>query len=115
MIEVCFLIGDDGAVLWADRSTSASELPDSRARWEAIWRLRDRLTVVAHTHPSGALEFSAVDRTTMAALDAALGRPLAYVVVTAEGMRSTHPAGETEPWWAALMRAASGMEGHWRS
>ena len=38
--EVCVLIGRDGAVLWSDASDSPVALPDSRERWEAIWRLR---------------------------------------------------------------------------
>lgn len=114
MVEVCFLISVDGAVLWADRSASAVALPDSRARWEAIWRHRDRLAGVAHTHPSGALAFSSEDESTMKAIDAALGRRLNYMVVTAEGMLDRLPDGsdtviQDEPWWAALLRAASGM------
>lgn len=115
MVEVCFLIGADGAVLWADRSASPAALPDSRARWEAIWRHRARLAGVAHTHPRGAAAFSAEDETTMAAIDAALGRPLNYVVVTAEAMLRRLPDGtdavqHDEPWWVALLRAASGID-----
>lgn len=115
--EVCFLVSADGAVLWADRSGSPAALPDSRARWEAIWRHRDRLALIARTHPSGALGFSATDESTMAAIDAALGRGLKYVVVTAEGMLVRHAdeqdkqdeAVRDEPWWTGLLRAASGM------
>jgi Prokaryotic homologs of the JAB domain len=112
--EVCFLVGADGAVLWADRSGSPVALPDSRARWEAVWRHRDRLALIAHTHPSGAPGFSAEDESTMAAIDAALGRRLNYVVVTAGRMLLRQPdkpdqSVRDEPWWTALLRAASGM------
>ena len=48
MREVCFLIGKGGAILWADASNSPAALPDSRARWEAIWTHRDELEVIAH-------------------------------------------------------------------
>src|SRR5687768_7988974 len=78
--EVLFLLDEAGGVLWTDVGT-ASALSDSRARWEAIWAARESLTEIAHTHPHGPLGFSEVDRTTMTALDAALGRPLRYLVV----------------------------------
>jgi hypothetical protein len=110
MREVCFLISRGGAILWADASDSPVALPDSRARWEAIWRHRDELDVIAHSHPAGPAAFSAEDESTMRALDSALGRVLRYAVVapgttiTRDGMMSP------EPWWAALLRLASGME-----
>lgn len=115
--EVCFLIDRDGAILWADASGSAAAMPDSRARWEAIWERRDRLEEIAHSHPLGPRAFSDEDRTTMDALEVALGRALRYSVVAPDGMIARQgAAGETigvepEPWWAALMRAASGMKG----
>ena len=117
--EVCFLIGDADSVLWSDASTSPTALPDSRGRWEAIWSRRERLVEVAHTHPLGGARFSLEDETTMAALDAALGRPLRYAVVTPtqflrrlRGEASEQPADiivEAEPWWADLIRSASGL------
>ena len=112
--EACFLIGRGGAVLWADVSTSPFALPDSRARWEAIWRMRDELEEIAHSHPCGPLAFSHEDETTMEALRSALGRPLAFSVVAPQGMIRTDggPATrvEGEPFWAALLRLASFME-----
>lgn len=112
--EVCFLIGRGGAILWADASNSPSALPDSRARWDAIWRLRDELEQIAHSHPNGPAAFSTEDETTMEALDSALGRRLQFSVVapSATVMRSetgTCPV-DPEPWWAELLRVASGME-----
>jgi hypothetical protein len=112
--EVCFLLDDDGAILWSDASNSPVALPDSRARWEAIWRLRDRIAEIAHTHPIGPAAFSREDETTMVALDAALGRKLRYSVVTpkvtirrVDDESSVHI--DPEPWWTALIRAASGL------
>ena len=114
-VEACFLIGEAESVLWADRSTDPGALPDSRARWEAIWAHRDELTIVAHSHPGGPLAFSTTDRSTMVALDAALGRALEYAVVTPWAMiRSSEGTAwepQDEPWWAWLLRSASGIEG----
>src|SRR5687768_15959006 len=83
--EVCFLIGHDGSVLWADASDSPVALPDSRDRWEAIWQLREELAEIAHSHPVGPLAFSAEDESTMEALDSALGRAVRYSVVAPRG------------------------------
>ena len=110
--EVCFLIDRDGEVLWLDRSTSASALPDSRDRWRAIWQHRDELAVIAHSHPHGPPAFSAEDRSTMAAIDAALGRALTYAVVTIDAIiyRGPDPgAVSREPAWATRLRDESGM------
>jgi hypothetical protein len=113
MREVCLLIGQGGTVLWSDASHSPVSLPDSRARWEAIWRLRAELEEIAHSHPVGPLGFSTEDETTMEALTAALGRPVRFSVVAPEGMlvreagRDARPV--EEPGWAARLRSESGM------
>jgi hypothetical protein len=111
--EVCLLIGRDGTVLWRDASDSPVWLPDSRARWEAIWRLRDELEEIAHSHPVGPLGFSAEDETTMAALLEALGRPVRFSVVAPDGMVVRKDGRDfiltEEPAWAGHMRADSGM------
>jgi len=114
-VEVCFLIGRGGAVLWTDRSDDAHLLPDSRERWTAIWVQRDELELIAHSHPRGPLAFSETDRSTMAALDTALGCPQHYAVVAPSGMIGWHDNEQSdfqeEPWWADLLRAASGIPG----
>src|SRR5688572_6737356 len=114
MREVCFLIDADGDVLWRDDSGTPSALPDSRARWEAIWTYRAVLAEIAHSHPSGLLRFSTVDLSTMDAIDAALGRSLAYAVVTDESVLRRGVDGATlvvdvEPGWVVQLRAASDM------
>src|SRR5262245_63838265 len=93
-VEVCFLIGARNAVLWSDSSSSPSAMPDRRARWEAIWECRDDLVEIAHSHPVGPLAFSAEDDSTMQAVDAALGRPLTYSVVTSGALLRKHPDGQ---------------------
>ena len=125
--EVCMLIGEDDVVLWSDASESPVALPDSRARWEAIWSRRDRIVEIAHSHPLGPEAFSREDETTMAALVTALGRPIRFSVIAPRKMVRTtqRPKGdpvassvghvtqsehcEREPWWASLLRLASGM------
>ncbi len=111
--EVCFLIGRGDVILWSDASDSPVALPDSRARWEAIWARRADLVEIAHSHPVGPAAFSTEDETTMAALDSALGRVLRYSVA-APGKMIARDGGRTfdvipEPWWAATLRLASGM------
>jgi hypothetical protein len=113
MREVCFLIGRDDAILWADASDSPAALPDSRARWEAIWRHRDQLAAIVHSHPIGPAAFSAEDESTMRALDSALGRVMRYCVVAPRVTISRTGVHDEqmspEPWWAGLIRLASGM------
>lgn len=107
--EVCFLIGRGGALLWADASDSPAALPDSRDRWDAIWRHRDELEIIAHSHPLGPGAFSAEDESTMEALDSALGKKLNYMVVAPRVTISREGTVSPEPWWVALLRLASGM------
>jgi hypothetical protein len=114
MREVCFLVGRAGAVLWSDAGSSPVALADSRARWEAIWRLRDELHEIAHSHPVGPLGFSHEDETTMAALVLALGRAPRFSVVAPAGMLARVDGQDVaiadEPPWAAELRLASGMQ-----
>ncbi len=111
--EVCLLVSKSGAILWSDASASALALPDSRERWEAIWRFRDELQWVVHSHPLGPRSFSSEDDSTMDALDAALGRPLRFAVVAPDGLfvreGPTIGPSDEHPWWEALLKLASGM------
>jgi len=114
-VEALFLLDGRGAVLWADRSGSAAAIPDSRARWDAIWARRGELSEIAHTHPVGPAAFSLEDLTTMAALDSALGRPLTYSIVTNDAVLrkladGTELIDHNEPWWVPVLRHHSGME-----
>ncbi len=112
--EVCFLVGEGGEVLWSDAGQSPLALDDSRARWDAIWGLRERLVEIAHSHPLGPLAFSQEDETTMAALTAALGRAPRFSVVSPRGMIARVDGAdvkiENEPAWADRLRRESGME-----
>ena len=118
MREVFFLIGRGESVLYSDASESPSALPDTRARWEAIWARRGELVEIAHSHPIGPHAFSQEDRTTMAALDAALGRRLRFSVVSpsgvvvrdAEGNETTTARDPAEPAWVGELRRRSGIK-----
>ena len=111
--EVLYLLDEAGVVLWSEIG-GAAELRDSRDRWEAIWRFRQSLQGIAHSHPQGPLAFSNIDETTMTAIDAALGRCLRYSVVGPDGIVSRQGGSveivDPEPDWAARIREESGME-----
>lgn len=113
MREVCLLITKSGTIVWSDAGTTAAALPDSRARWEAIWTHREQLAEIVHSHPIGPRAFSHEDETTMEALDAALGRTLRFSVLAPEGLvvRENGKVFVTDekPWWVELLRLASGM------
>lgn len=111
--EVLYLLDDAGAVLWSELG-GAAELRDSHDRWEAIWRFRESLKGIAHSHPHGPLAFSGIDETTMAAIDTALGRCLRYWVVAPGGIVSRQgdlvEIVDPEPEWGTRIRAESGMK-----
>jgi len=114
-VEVLFLIDGEGRILWSDASTSPVALPDSRARWEAIWERRKHLAEIAHSHPVGPLAFSREDEETMEAISAGLGRSPVFSVVAPSGMlrriAGRDERVDEEPWWARLLRRASGVAG----
>lgn len=117
MREVFFILGENDDVLWSDASDSPVRLPDSRARWEAIWTRRARIVEIAHSHPVGPLAFSHEDETTMRALVTGLGKKLRFSVVTPDGTLRRDEEGNDvvvergrgERWWADLLRLASAM------
>ena len=78
-----------------------------------IWDHREHLEELSHSHPNGPLAFSKEDETTMQALETALGKELRFSVVAPAGVIAKQGNEVTpvdpEPWWANLMRLASGM------
>jgi hypothetical protein len=73
-----------GLIHWhvpPDRSMSA--LPDSRSLWDVLWKNREILGGVAHTHPfTGVAVPSQTDLTTWAAVEQGLGQRLVWPIVT---------------------------------
>ena len=111
--EVCFLIGAEDQVLWSDASESPLALPDSRARWEAIWSRRAELVEICHSHPLGPEAFSAEDISTMHALDDALGKSVRFSLVTPNQYLvrgdTDNATAAPEPSWVPALRVASGI------
>lgn len=114
--EVCFLIDHNGEVFWQDTDDNSGYLRDHRDRWTAIWENRDRLAVIAHSHPCGPEGFSSEDVSTMEAISRALGRWLMFSVVAPEhtlllngGEHFARLTRALEPAWARELRVASGM------
>lgn len=85
MIETALVFNLEGqTMLWHEpHGRSGGSIPDSADLWNFLWENRHRLGGVAHTHPwFGAPWPSETDLTTFRAIDAALGRPLLWVVAT---------------------------------
>lgn len=85
MIEVAMVFDRGGAPLYwhLPPGRTGGAIPDSRDLWEVLWEHREELGGVAHTHPwYGSSGPSQTDVTTFAAVEAALGRRLLWLVVT---------------------------------
>ena len=85
MIEVAMVFDRQGAPFYwhLPPGCSGGAIPDSRDLWEVLWEHREELGGVAHTHPwYGDSGPSHTDVTTFAAVEAALGRRLLWLVVT---------------------------------
>jgi hypothetical protein len=109
MREVCFiLIADKILRVYFG---SATRVPDSRERWEVIWRHRHEITEIAHSHPGEFLDFSHEDLTTMEAVEAGTGRAFTWSIVTKSGLLSRRSGQDARrndaPWWLELLRTLS--------
>lgn len=112
MREVCFLlVGDRILRVYFG---SATLIPDSRERWEAIWEHRAELTEIVHSHPGNFLAFSGEDLTTMEAVEAGTGQRFIWSIVTEGGFISRCEGKDSErkdqPWWLELIRRLSFRE-----
>ena len=115
MIEVAMVFDPNGRVLfWHEPpGRSGGSIPDSRSLWEVLWENRDYIAGVAHTHPwKGNPVPSLTDVTTFKAVEAGLGIPLLWPIVTADKVSffamNPKTGGPTEwekdpfegnPWW----------------
>lgn len=111
--EVFAIIGAGEQILWTDASHSPVALPDSRARWEAIWSRKELIVELTHSHPVGPDTFSAEDVSTMEALELALGRALRFSLVTPGGYfvrgAGNEALSEPRPGWFETVKAESGF------
>ena|SRR5439155_952483 len=108
MREVCFILVEDKIL--RVYFGSATGIPDERERWDIIWRHRNEITEIAHSHPGEFLDFSHEDLTTMEAVEAGTGKRFVWSVITKKGFLS-RKAGQDRrhdlPWWLELMRELS--------
>lgn len=109
MREVCFILVEDKIL--RVYFGSATRVPDSRERWEAIWQNRNEITELAHSHPGEFLDFSNEDLTTMEAVEAGTGKQFKWSIITKKGFLSrkgaTDAHREDNPWWLELIRTLS--------
>ena len=109
MKEICFVLTGEAIVRISVGSPTA--IPDSQGRWDAIWAHRGALTEIVHTHPGGLLRFSQEDLSTMEAVEAALGKPLAWSIVTTDGFLTRFDGEDRNrddaPWWLPVLRELS--------
>ncbi len=109
MREVCFIIA--GEQILGIYVGSRLAIPDSRDRWQVIWKHRKKITEIAHTHPGGLLRFSETDLTTMEAVESGIGRRLAWSIVTSDGYLFQSGARIKvrleDPWWLESLRELS--------
>src|SRR5437016_2135769 len=109
MREVCFILVAD-KILRAYFG-SQTRIPDERERWEIIWKHRNEITEIAHSHPGEFLDFSQEDLTTMQAVEAGTGKEFVWSVITKSGFLSRKidrdARREDSPWWLELLRRLS--------
>ena len=84
MIEVAMVFSSEGgAIWWPTPKGNGGSIPDSRHLWDVIWDNREHLGGVAHTHPwNGEAYPSITDVTTYRAIEAGIGKPLLWPIVT---------------------------------
>ena len=119
MRELCFIITKDERILRI-YTGSATRVPDSRARWKAIWTYRDEIREIVHTHPGGFLRFSNEDLTTMEAVEAATGFTYRWSIVTESSYlyrdgyegEDILVTGEGNAWWINFLRDLSFRTNH---
>lgn len=122
MTEAAIVIDHDGRpVHWhLPPGRTAVAIPDSRDLWDVLWKHRDRVGAVAHTHPGAGIPLpSKEDLTTFAACEAALGKRLRWWIVTRSHARcyawsgperlDYEPCRDTDedPEWIETLRAES--------
>ena len=121
MIEAGAVIGSNGQVIFwhAPQDRSGGALPDSRQLWDVLWDNRAELQGFAHSHPGGGVPGpSYTDVTTFAAVEAALGRRLAWWIVSVDHTSVVQWQGpdkltycgavvEPEPHWVGRLRELS--------
>jgi len=90
MEEAALVFDVTGALLWwhLPYGRTHTGLPDSRTLWMELWKHRDVLGGVAHTHPwSGFPLPSNADLSTFAAIERGLGKRLIWPIITFDDVK----------------------------
>lgn len=88
---------------WTPANRTAGSLPDSLTLWEVLWKNKDDLSGVAHSHPGyGDTGPSMEDLTTFAALESALADRLDWWITTGDRMVLVRWVGPDELDYAVL-------------
>lgn len=96
MMEAGVLLDSKGEpIFWhVPPERSGGSLPDSRDLWDVIWENRENISGFAHSHPgSGRPGPSHTDVTTFAAVEAALGRRLEWIIISQDELSVVRWAG----------------------
>ncbi|MFQ6011385.1 MAG: Mov34/MPN/PAD-1 family protein [Nitrososphaerales archaeon] len=106
MLEAAVIINEDhNPIYWhCPNNRSSYAIPDSPDIWRFIWRNRDEIFGIAHTHPgTGYPSPSQEDVTTFSAIEKALGRRLQWWIATEDQLSLVTYAGPTEYAYAVLL------------
>lgn len=88
--EVAMIFDQKGHVIFwlSPNDSSGCYIPDSQVLWDRVWRNRDRVGGIAHTHPwTGRACPSNTDVTTWSAIERGLGKNLLWPIVTMTEVR----------------------------
>ncbi|MEO5366967.1 MAG: hypothetical protein H7831_11600 [Magnetococcus sp. WYHC-3] len=82
-LEVAVIIGLDDQILFLQQGSNAVHIPDSFDLWDYIWKNKDNIKGVAHSHPgTGRPQPSYEDLTTFSAVELALGKRLNWWITS---------------------------------
>jgi len=85
MKEVAVLLNKYGVPLewWSPQNAHIGAIPDSKNLWDLIWKHREQLGGIGHTHPfTGPSWPSQTDVTTFSAIERGLGKRLIWPIIT---------------------------------
>lgn len=85
--EACVIVDTDGQpIKWhLPSGRNSVYIPDSQSIWEFIWKHRDRVGGIAHTHPGdGMPQPSTEDITTFSAMELGLGKRLTWWIASGD-------------------------------
>jgi len=121
-MEAGVVVGKDGkAIHWhLPEERTGGSLPDSQALWDFIWKNRNEIMGIAHSHPGRGLPGpSHTDVTTFAAIEDGLGKRLLWWITSEDKLvvikwvgpgkhtYSSREISSNDPEWLKPLRNAS--------